>query len=176
MDGTRMPEIWEQHFHCAWSELELLLDRSGAATAVLLDTSGNPLTYAGEDPDFDLSCFASLAVGDWMAARAMAELFEDRTTRWVVHEGTKDGMVLAPLHPSLLLAVVFDGRTTLGLVRHEIRRKRQRLAVLTEPLLALVDGRLREFQDGDDGPPPEGENDERDLIGEGLEQLFGPSV
>jgi len=111
-----------------------------------------------------------------MAARAMAELFEDRETRWIVHEGARDGLVLAPLHSSLLLAVIFDGRTTLGLVRHEIRRRRERLASLTEPLLALVHGRLQKFGTDDDAMPPVDGDDERDLIGEGLAQLFGPSV
>ncbi len=166
MDHVIMPEDWDRRFGAVWTELGRTLRASGAATAVLLDTTGNPVTYAGEDPDFDLSAFASLAVGDFLASREMAALLKEEDLRWVVHQGRDLGVVLAPLHAQLILAVLFDTRTTLGLVRHQIRRDIARLQAATLPLLALLDQRGRDLDATEDS--------DRDWIGEGLEQLFGP--
>ena len=125
MDDATIPEEWDLHFGSVWKELERMLQRAGAATAILLDTSGNAVTYAGEEPAFDLASFASLAVGDYLATQEMALLLGEESMQWVVHQGIEGGVVLAPLHPLLVLAVIFDGRTTLGLVRHAMRKERR---------------------------------------------------
>ena len=170
MGEARIPEDWDRRFAEVWRELERLLARSSAATAVLLDTSGNAVTYSGEDPDFDLALFASLAVGDFLATREMARLLHEEGMRWVVHQGTYGGLVLAPLHPQLILAVLFDGRTTLGLIRHEVRKSRQRLEEATRPLLALLEANTPDDDEvGDDEYAG-------DVIDEGLHSLFGPSA
>lgn len=171
MSEARIPEEWDRRFGAIWRELDSLLARSSAATAVLLDTSGNAVTYSGEDPDFDLSDFAALAVGDFLATREMARLLREEEMRWVVHQGSRGGVVLIPLHPLLILAVLFDGRTTLGLVRHEIRKSHPRLEEATRPLLRLLAPRA--------GGADEGRADAglaRQVIDEGLERLFGPSA
>ncbi len=169
MGNAMMPEEWERQFGAVWGELRRTLDLASASTAVILDTSGNPVTYSGEDPNFDLGAFSSLAVGDFLASREMAAVLQEEDLRWVVHQGRKGGVILAPLHPNLILAVLFDGRTTLGLVRHQLRRDYDRLQAVTQPLLRLIADR-RDPADSEDSPPGGG----RDWIGEGLEQLFGP--
>lgn len=170
MGEARIPEDWDRRFGDIWKELERVLARSAGATAVLLDTSGNAVTYAGDDPDFDLSLFATLAVGDFLATREMARLLHEDEMRWVVHQGARGGVVLAPLHPLLILAVIFDGRTTLGLVRHEVQKARLRLEEVTRPLLALLAPRIAEESRRED------EGLARQVIDEGLERLFGPSA
>jgi len=176
MAQAAIPQQWDRRFGAIWKELQRLLERSGAATAVLLDTSGNAVTYAGEDPDFDLSAFASLAVGDFLATQEMAFLLGEESIRWVVHQGLTGGVVLAPLHPLLVLAVLFDGRTTLGLVRHEMRKGRARLEEATRPLLELLEQTLDadEVSDAEDDAARAAAADR--VIGEGLSRLFGPSA
>jgi predicted regulator of Ras-like GTPase activity (Roadblock/LC7/MglB family) len=172
MDDTAIPGEWDLHFGSVWKELERMLQRAGAATAVLLDTSGNAVTYAGEEPAFDLSTFASLAVGDYLATQEMALLLGEESMQWVVHQGIEGGVVLAPLHPLLVLAVIFDGRTTLGLVRHAMRKDRGRLEETTRPLLGLLE---RQVMDGDADSSEAGYEVDR-MIDDGLGRLFGPSA
>lgn len=170
MDDHAIPQEWDRRFHSIWTELNRLLSRSGAATAILLDTSGNAVTYAGEDPDFDLSTFASLAAGNYLATHQMAVMLGEETMQWVVHQGRNGGVAMAPLHPLLVLAVVFDGRTTLGLVRHEMRRHRVRIETATRPLAGLLEQQAFDR-------PLGGDDDDAladEMIGEGLERLFGP--
>jgi len=167
MDREILMLDWERHFGSVWAELQRLLGQSGSATAVLLDASGNAVTYAGEDPDFDLSSFASLAVADFLATREMAALLGEEELRWVVHQGERSGLVLAPLHPDLVLAVLFDDRTSLGLVRHQMRKDRERLQTATQPLLRLLRERMEaESADADEAGP----DDEK--VAEDLRRLF----
>lgn len=170
-DDHAIPREWDRRFHSIWIELNRLLSKSGAATAILLDTSGNAVTYAGEDPEFDLSSFASLAAGDFLATRQMALLLGEESMQWVVHQGKSGGLAMAPLHPLLILAVVFDGRTALGLVRYEMRRHRVRLETATRPLATLLEEQALDR-------PLGGDEDDASfadtVIGEGLEHLFGP--
>ena len=92
--------------------------------------------------------------------------------QWVVHQGIEGGVVLAPLHPLLVLAVIFDGRTTLGLVRHAMRKERARLEEVTRPLLGLLE---RQVLEGDIEDAEDGYGVDR-MIDDGLGRLFGPSA
>lgn len=181
MDHAMLPKEWERCFGSIWKEMKILLDRSGSATAVLLDASGNPVTYAGEDPDFDLSAFASLAVADFLATREMALLLGEDGLEWVVHQGARTGLVLLPLHPLVILGVLFDERTTLGLVRHQIRKQREKLVATTRPLLKIlehqIDADRREAEaeaDGAEGDEARARQEDDDLA-ESLRRLFVPS-
>jgi predicted regulator of Ras-like GTPase activity (Roadblock/LC7/MglB family) len=172
MNDAAIPGEWDLHFGSVWKELQRMLQRAGAATAILLDTSGNAVTYAGEEPTFDLGTFASLAVGDYLATQEMALLLGEESMQWVVHQGIEGGVVLAPLHPLLVLAVIFDGRTTLGLVRHAMRKERARLEEVTRPLLGLLE---RQILEGDTEESEDGYGVDR-MIDDGLGRLFGPSA
>jgi predicted regulator of Ras-like GTPase activity (Roadblock/LC7/MglB family) len=172
MDHAAIPGEWDLHFGSVWKELQRTLQRAGAATAVLLDTAGNAVTYAGEEPTFDLGTFASLAVGDYLATQEMALLLGEESMQWVVHQGIEGGVVLAPLHPLLVLAVIFDGRTTLGLVRHAMRKERARLEEVTRPLLGLLE---RQVLEGDFEGSEDGYDVDR-IIDDGMGRLFGPSA
>lgn len=174
MDSAIVLEDWDRNFSAIWRELERTLRLSDAATAVLLDTSGNAVTYAGDDPDFDLSSFASLAVADYLATQEMALLLGERSMQWVVHQGVSGGLILAPLHSALILAVLFDGRTTLGLVRHQMKKDRTRLRDATAPLVRLLEQQLaREARRDDEA---ELGQETGDWLDRGLERLFGPTA
>ena len=170
MDQTIVPEEWDQHFKAIWVDLRKMLRASGASTAILLDATGNAVTYAGEDPEFDLSAFASLAVGDYVATQELAGILGHGQSRWVVHQAAKGGMVLVPLHPLLILGVLFDDRTTLGLVRHEIRKARDGMVDTVQPLLRLLERKLAETDPEEDARGAE--IADRSVDG-GMLELFG---
>lgn len=184
MDMAQNRTDWDDQFGRARIEFQRFLGRAGAATAILLDTSGNCVTYFGEDPEFDLALFASLAVGDYLATQEIANLLGEESLRWVVHQGRETGLILAPSGPLLLLAVIFDHRTTLGLVRHEMKKDWSRLG---EALAPLAEGLERQIQERDGAfeldqeiglEPVSALGDEAaddPALREGFDRLFGPS-
>ena len=136
------------------SELRRLLARSGALSALMMDSAGRLLTMVGNDiPQFDVTSFVSLSASDFAATRELARLLGETTFQDLFHQGESHGLYMTQVREGMLLAVLFDRTTTLGLVRHAIRKARPRV----QPILD------RSFTSGDDTVYPIGATDLSDL-------------
>lgn len=111
-----------------------------AARAVfLVDRDGQPIAFHGEIGDMDTTSFASLAAGNVAATSSMAKLIGEDAFPAVVHEGEHESIFISVIGRSLLV-IVFDERSTLGLVK--IRTKRASFEVA-----ALLDEATRDSND-----------------------------
>ena len=88
-----------------------------AKCAVLVDRSGRLLTTAGETSGLDRVTFASLVAGDFAASDQLASLLGESEFSSLYHQGEGRSMYLADISGWAILAALFDGRTTLGMVR-----------------------------------------------------------
>ncbi|HEX6587490.1 MAG TPA: roadblock/LC7 domain-containing protein [Longimicrobiales bacterium] len=122
-----------KHHDASWSflpqDLEQLdhllltfLDTTSARCALLVDRSGQLLTFAGDGLTFDGTAFASLAAADFAASDQLAQLLGEDEFKALYHQGEKDSMYLVDIHGRAILAALFNGGTTLGLVRLTTRR------------------------------------------------------
>ena len=93
------------------------LDATSARVALLVDRSGQLLTFAGDGLTFDGTAFASLAAADFAASDQLAQLLGEDEFKSLYHQGDKDSMYLVDIDGRAVLAALFDGGTTLGLVR-----------------------------------------------------------
>ena len=109
------------------SILEELLERTQALAAHLVDRDGQLVATAGKTADYDLDSFASLAAADLMANDELARLFGEPHVDGVACIGSLRSMASTQVGENLVLCVVFDRRSTLGLVRHRMRRSSERL-------------------------------------------------
>jgi predicted regulator of Ras-like GTPase activity (Roadblock/LC7/MglB family) len=113
------------------SQLRRLLTRSGALSALLMDSAGRLLTMVGNViPQFDVTSFVSLSASDFAATQELAKLLGEETFHDLYHQGDTHGIYVTHIHDGLLLAVLFDRKTTLGLVRHAIRKARPKIRPL----------------------------------------------
>ncbi len=119
--------------------LDTFVAESGARCALLLDRAGRPLTAVGETGELDETSFASLAAADFDAGDHLASLLGEDEFRSLYHQGVDGSMYLSEIAGNALLAAVFDGRTTLGMVRLKTREVVPEL----EALLARVAGQER---------------------------------
>jgi predicted regulator of Ras-like GTPase activity (Roadblock/LC7/MglB family) len=86
--------------------------------ALLLDRTGRLLTTAGDVTGLDGTSFASLAAADFSASDQLAVLLGEQEFSALYHAGEKNSMYLADVGGgAAVLATMFDGRTTLGMVR-----------------------------------------------------------
>ena len=117
-----------KHHDASWSflpqDLEQLdrllltfLDATNARCALLVDRSGQLLTFAGDGLTFDGTAFASLAAADFAASDQLAQLLGEDEFKALYHQGAKDSMYLVDIHGRAILAALFNGGTTLGLIR-----------------------------------------------------------
>lgn len=94
---------------------------SNARSAVLIDRVGRLLSAAGQTRDFDEVAFASLAAADFAASDQLATRLGEKQFAALYHQGENSSMYLVDISATAILAALFDGGTTLGLVRLKTR-------------------------------------------------------
>ncbi|MBA3659757.1 MAG: roadblock/LC7 domain-containing protein [Gemmatimonadales bacterium] len=104
-----------------------LLDETGARTALIVDRTGQMVATAGEPPTFDPTAFASLTAADFSANDQLARMLGEPEFGALVHQGERESMYLADVARRVILVVLFDSRTTLGLVKLRARATVSRL-------------------------------------------------
>jgi len=119
-----MPQwtLFENDFRLIDGVLDDLLQRTNALSAHLIDRSGQVITSAGRVDDFDVTSFASLAAADFTANTELAQLLGEPTVDAVVNEGRSRSVYSRLLADRVILSVVFDKRSTLGIVRTRSKR------------------------------------------------------
>jgi predicted regulator of Ras-like GTPase activity (Roadblock/LC7/MglB family) len=128
--------LFEQDFRAVDVTLNELLRRTQALSVHLIDRSGQLITSVGPEFDFDLPTFASLAAADVSANAELGNVFGEQDLDCVVFLGTPRSMASTLIAGRVILCVIFDKRSTLGLVR--LRSKRA-IATLTPVFHSLFE-------------------------------------
>src|SRR3954464_5776426 len=101
--------------------LQRFLVESNARSALLVDRAGQLVAPVGEQPTFDPTAFAALTAADFSANDQLAKLIGENDFNSLFHQGEKESMYLADIARRVILVVLFDNRTTLGLVRLKMK-------------------------------------------------------
>ena len=117
MTGAASWSFNEQDFKKIQQHLAAFLRDSNARCALLVDRTGQLVATVGEPPQFDPTAFASLTAADFSANDQLAKMIGEDDFASLVHQGEKESMYLADIVKRVILVVLFDQRTTLGLVK-----------------------------------------------------------
>lgn len=109
--------LGESDYQRIVEHMNALLKESNARCALLVDRAGQLLASAGEKLSFDPTSFASLTAADFSANDQLAKMIGEAEFASLVHQGEKESMFLADVAKRVILVVLFDQRTTLGLVK-----------------------------------------------------------
>jgi predicted regulator of Ras-like GTPase activity (Roadblock/LC7/MglB family) len=123
----------EKEFLAFQAILKRLVAESFAKAVFLIDKNGSLLTSVGETAEYDATSLASLAAGNIAATGGLAGLIGEREFAVLFHEGEKDSMHLSLIENRIILIVIFDDRSSVGLVRLRVRKA-------TEEMGAVVRG------------------------------------
>ena len=138
--------------------MERLLQESGAHSALLVDRGGQLLVQAGDRPAFDATTFATLTAADFSANDQLARLLGEADFTSLFHQGERESMLVSDIARRAILVVLFDSRTTLGLVRLRLRPVVEDLARVVDAMMA------RDAQAGAPRPILAGADDEIDRL------------
>ena len=119
--GSASWSFTEDDFAAITTTLEAFLADSNARCALLVDRTGQLVATVGERPNFDPTAFSTLAAADFSANDQLAKLIGENDFNSLFHQGEKESMYLADIARRVILVVLFDNRTTLGLVRLKMR-------------------------------------------------------
>lgn len=112
------------------------LRESNSHTALIVDRTGQLIATAGEPPRFDSVAFASLTAADFSANDQLARMLGEPEFGSLFHQGDKESMYLADIARRVILVVLFDNRTTVGLVKLRVKHIVKELNDLFNELFA----------------------------------------
>ena len=105
---------------------------SSCAAALLIDRSGQPLAESGVSRTLDTGSIGALAAGAFSATAALARLLGESEFSVLFHEGVKESMHVCTVDEQTILLVIFDERTTIGMVRLFAREAAASIGVILE--------------------------------------------
>jgi len=129
----------EPEYEALLSILRKLLTDAYAKVVFLVDKNGVLLASAGDAVGFDTTSLASLAAGNIAATGGLANLIGEKEFSLLFHEGERDNMHISVVAERLILVIVFDRRSSVGLVRLRVRQASARLTAVMAVALAASD-------------------------------------
>jgi predicted regulator of Ras-like GTPase activity (Roadblock/LC7/MglB family) len=134
--GAASWSFTEDDFGAITTALERFLTDANARSALLVDRTGQLVATCGERPNFDPTAFATLTAADFSANDQLAKLIGENDFQSLFHQGEKESMYLADIARRVILVVLFDNRTTLGLVRLKMKATVLELTQLFEQVFS----------------------------------------
>ena len=126
--------MYEEEFQKIKDIIAKLRVDSNAKVVFLVDKNGQLIASAGEDKEMDTTSLASLTAGNIAATGGLAKLLGEKEFSILFHEGEKDHLHISLVGDRVILVVIFDNRTSLGLVRLRVKRASEGLANIFEAI------------------------------------------
>lgn len=137
--------IFEEDFWAINNVLEDLRRSSKSGNVMLIDRTGQLVSQCGQNVEFDLTSFASLCAADFEANYQLAKLIGEKDFSTLYHQGARESMFLGKIARGVVLVVLFDKGTTLGLVRLRVKRAVEELNGIIEGLYDKLKYRNEEY-------------------------------
>ena len=104
------------------------LQRDSNSIAVLvINKDGQEIARAGSTDHLDITSLSSLFAGNVAATGGIARLLAEREFSGQFHEGEKTNIHLSVVADRAILVVLFDTRSSLGLVRLRVKKATEEL-------------------------------------------------
>ena len=105
------------------SEVCNKLNRDANARSVfVIDKNGQLIAASGETEALDSTSLSSLVAGEVAATGGLAQLMGEKEFSTLFHEGKRDNLHISIVASRVILVVIFDSRSSLGLVRLRVKK------------------------------------------------------
>ena len=121
--------------------LDRLRQEANARLAFLLDKNGQQIAVSGEIQGLDPTALASLTAGNVAATDGLAKLIGEREFSILFHEGEHDNLHINVIGGIVILVVLFDERSSLGLVRLRVKKASVELGAVVEEIVLRAEAR-----------------------------------
>ena len=131
--------LYQEEFQRLDQALKKLRQEANARAIFLIDKNGQQIAATGEIEQFDTTSLASLTAGNVAATDGLAKLIGEREFSVLFHEGKRDHIHISIVGKRAILLVIFDDRSSLGLVRLRVKRGSQEMDHIFEDMLQKRD-------------------------------------
>lgn len=136
--------MYEEEYNEITAIIERLLREANAKCVYLVDKDGQLIAASGETDDIDSTSLASLTAGNIAATGGLAKLIGEKEFSILFHEGERDNLHISVVGQRVILVVIFDKRSSLGLVRLRVKKASEELARSIRRLLEKMDSGHKE--------------------------------
>ena len=136
-----------------------LRNDANAKLVFLVDKNGQQIASHGE-MDVDATSLASLTAGNVAATDGLARLIGEKEFSILFHEGERDNLHISVVGGRVILVVVFDERSSLGLVRLRVKKASSELVDIFQD----IDAKASSADSFEDSPFAEITDDDIDSL------------
>ncbi len=121
---------------------ERLVHDANAKAVFLVDRNGQLVSEAGELSGIDTTSLASLVAGNVAATTGLARIIGEPDFPNQFHQGERDNLHITLVAQRIILVIIFDDRSSLGLVRLRVKKAGQRFSELFEEIFKRAESEL----------------------------------
>jgi predicted regulator of Ras-like GTPase activity (Roadblock/LC7/MglB family) len=114
--------MYEEEFNQIKQVISKLRIDANAKVVFLVDKNGQQIAAQGEIENLDTTSLASLTAGNVAATDGLARLIGEKEFTILFHEGERDNIHISIVASRVILVVIFDERSSLGLVRLRVKK------------------------------------------------------
>lgn len=109
--------IYEEEIEKIDAVLGKMLKGAEAKCALMVDKDGHLITRQGFTHSLDTTALAALLAGSFASTKEIARLVGESEFSVLFHQGKKDHIHMSLVGDRSIMVVIFDDRTTIGMVR-----------------------------------------------------------
>ena len=121
---------------------ERLVHDANAKAVFLIDRNGQLVSEAGELSGIDTTSLASLVAGNVAATTGLAKIIGEPDFPNQFHQGERDNLHITLVAQRIILVIIFDDRSSLGLVRLRVKKAGQKFSELFEEIFKRAESEL----------------------------------
>lgn len=133
--STNQLVMYEEELAQINSVCDVLHRDSNAKAVLVIDKNGQAFAQAGETESLDVTSLSSLTAGNVAATGGIANLLKEKEFAGQFHEGERTNVHISIVNGRVILVVLFDERSSLGLVRLRVRKASVRLSAILDELV-----------------------------------------
>src|SRR6202012_1563892 len=107
--------MYEEEFNQIQTVVDRLVRDANAKVVFIVDKNGQLIAAAGDIDNIDTTSLASLTAGNIAATGGMAKLLKENEFATQFHEGEKANIHIQLVGNRVILVVIFDSKSSLGL-------------------------------------------------------------
>ncbi len=127
--------IHEEEYQKIHQAITQLRADCNAKVVFVVDKNGQQIAGSGELEAIDTTALAARAAGNVAATDSLARLIGEKEFSILFHEGERDNLHISIVGGRVILVVIFDERSSLGLVRLKVKRGSAELAVVLDEVM-----------------------------------------
>ena len=135
--GTQLV-MYDEEYNRINAVCDRLTKDANAKVVFIVDKNGQLIAASGDVDNLDTTSLASLTAGNIAATGGMAKLLKENEFATQFHEGEKANIHIQLVGNRVNLVVIFDSKSSLGLVRLRVKKASEELNHIFESLLKKV--------------------------------------